>query len=590
MFNFNLYQEGLRKTRTLAILFLAVMILAAILQPVIHLNEHAEGLRRGWASMRPLYIHGLNASYLSPFAFFFGAPLLTLSAFNFLNKRSSSDFYHAIPHKRSTLFVSFVAAVLTWVVGGMWFSTAISTTIYATSPHTSIYLWSIVQVQIGLAAACLLVTATFALAASVTGTKLSSFMTGLLILFVPRFLTTMFIGLVMARTRVVSFLDFGFFGRISRHIPFGFFSFYALDESFHQMILRGTFYTFALAMIYLLVGGHLFVKRHSEVASHPGTKITQPLIRIIITFLVTLPAIGLIIDRPYFGNNAEHMAFLITAYSIALIVYFAYEFMTARKLPKLTKMLPGIAAVALLNVVFILGIHLSRQAILQEVNSTDVTSVTIVDLNSRYWSRTYADLNTRGLTITDENVVELLAQTLNENIRTNRRRDGQWWQGHEVRITFHIEGSRDITRTIRVRNMNNLAERMVDYEPYQEIVLALPENPDFIELRNYLVLSHYETVVDLPEEDLRELYDLFREEVQNVDFRRWYSLVSQHLDTDSLSTIVTNDDEPKASELNTHGVLTINGTINARDNFYSSSLPITELTPRTLERFFELID
>jgi hypothetical protein len=42
------------------------------------------------------------------------APLMTLVQFAFLNQRKACDFYHAIPHRRLTVFFSMMAAVLTW--------------------------------------------------------------------------------------------------------------------------------------------------------------------------------------------------------------------------------------------------------------------------------------------------------------------------------------------------------------------------------------------------------------------------------------------------------------------------------------------
>jgi len=586
MFNFNLYKEGLRKTKTLAILFLAVMILAAILQPVGHLMEHADRIRYGWHWMQPvIHIYGLDASFISPFAFFIGAPMITLSMFNFLTKRNSSDFYHAIPHKRSTLFVSFIAATLTWVVGGMWLAAAISTSIYASSPHTVINLGSVIGVQMGLAAACLLVVSAFALAISVTGTKLSNFMTGLLILFLPRFVNAVFISLVISSTRVTSFGDFGFFGSFTRHIPFGFFSYYAINESIHQMIIRGTLYTFVLGIIYLALAGYFFVKRHSELATNPGTKVTQPLIRVAVTFLITLPAIGIIIDHRQHnhGGDTGYFLVLIAIYAIALIAYFAYEFLTAKKLPKFIKMLPGIGVVILLNLAFIWGIALARHQILQTINPTDVSSITLVEVNTNSWSWSYSDINLRGLNVSDEQVTVLLADVLNENVRNSR----QWWQGRSVRVTFHMEGSRDITRTIRItdQRLSMLANLLSDYEPYRDIVLNLPEDPDFIELRNFLAFeSDWESEwLDLSQDELQGLFQLIREEIQDVDFEAWYGLVG-NLDFDP--DMYYDPENLETHDRIIYGQVSISGSVN--NQRYTSRLPITELTPRTLERFLEL--
>lgn len=41
-------------------------------------------------------------------------PILALYAWSFLNKRSTSDFYHSLPYKRKALFISKFAAVTFW--------------------------------------------------------------------------------------------------------------------------------------------------------------------------------------------------------------------------------------------------------------------------------------------------------------------------------------------------------------------------------------------------------------------------------------------------------------------------------------------
>jgi hypothetical protein len=123
-------------------------------------------------------------------------------------------------------------------------------------------------------------------------------MTSGLIIFLPRLLTTVFIGMVVEVTRIVDFGDFGLLENYN--IVFGFLTGGSArshdGETIHQMITRGTIYTFILAVIYLAVAGYLFKKRHSELAENPGSKFTQPIIRIAVTFMMTIPAMLMIIS------------------------------------------------------------------------------------------------------------------------------------------------------------------------------------------------------------------------------------------------------------------------------------------------------
>lgn len=503
MFNLGLYKEGLSKTRTLAILFLIVMILGAIIEPL------AQMLNSSWP--RELtHIYGLHASYIMLFALFAGAPLFTLGIFSFLNKRSGSDFYHAIPQKLETLFGSFIVAVLTWVVGGMWLSTAISVILYTIFPHTVVDLSSVMLVLVGMSAACLLVISTITLAMTVTGTQLSNIITAGLIIFLPRLLMTIFMILVAHRAHIVDFGDFAWIE--NQNIVFGFLS--VNSSSYNQMITNGTVYTLILAVIYLILAGYLFKKRHSELAENPGSRLTQPIIRIAVTFTMTIPAMGLLMDM-----HSANFLVSVVLYLIALIGYFAYEFLTTKRIPKLIKMMPGLLIVALLNVVFIAGVRVTCDVILQEIDIEDISFVTNVNLNPNFGTPSYSDLNVHELAITDEQVVTHLGETLNDNIRVSRARlrgdsDENWWYNRQLRVTFSINEGRNVTRRIRFNNEAQVSNLLMAYEPFQALYLAIPE--DFDQSYSW----HW-----LTREEINHVLDVLRVELQEVDFASWYSLM-----------------------------------------------------------------
>ena len=576
MFNLGLYKEGLRKTKVLAVLILAIMILFSIIQPIAHISEHARGIRQGWDWLEPtIRIYGLDASFMMLFAMFVGAPLITLSIFSFLNKRSSSDFYHAIPHKRETLYGSFIAAVLTWVVGGMWVTTAISVTIYATSSYTIIHLGSIILVLIGMSAACLLVISGISLAMAVTGTGLSNIITSGLILLLPRLLMSMFITMIVDVTRIVSYADFGLFGNFSRNIPIGiithiFFFYRHYNESIHQIITRGTLYTFVLAVVYLILAGYLFKKRHSELATNPGTRFTQPIIRIAVTFIMTLPAIGMIVTNYLYGDDT--FLGVLIFYLIALIGYFAYEFFTTKRIPKIVKMVPGLLIVVILNIGFIVGVRIGRSVILQEINVNNISSITIVNLNPDDWGRnSYVGLNARGMEIHDAQIAQFLGETLNYNIN-NIRDEGEndywsWWEGTQIRIRFNIDGSRNLTRNVIVTDQSTLAELLIAYKPYRDLYLMIPEDFDSAHA--------WGERGDLTREETYRVLDVLREEIQEVDFASWYQLVGRmRIFIEDESSYLRNDEW-----------ITIYVQGMSNGYYYYSNFPITELTPRTLELY-----
>jgi len=567
MFNFELYKEGLRKTKTLGILFIVGMLLGAVAQPLIEISNHLHTVRMGWRYW-DIYIIGIRASFMMLFAPFAGAPVITLSIFSFLNKRSDCDFYHAIPHKRETLFGSFIASVLTWVIGGMWLSTTVSVIIYSLSSHATVRIGSVLLTVLGMSVASLLVIAATALAMTITGNRLSNIVVAGIILFLPRVLASMFVVVIVEMTRVVSSANFGLLGNNHYNILFGFFSQWRHDHN--EVFTVGTVYTLVLGIIYLVAAGILFKKRQSELAGNPSSKLIQHFIRIAVAFVITLPAILIIInDDPHANQfSSRILGFsqiqgVIVIYIIATFSYFVYEFITMKRITKLTKMIPGLLGVAVLNVIFIVGINVSRNVIMQEVDVASIRTVTIVDLNSSFWWTSYAELNMRGLEIADEEIIDFFGVTLNSNIErfSSRGRQGrndfQWWNHREVRVRLDIDGGRNITRSVWVRQFG-LNKLLIEYEPYQEIFMSLPENPDQL----FMSMWANRRTEALTQEQLRHIYDVLQEDVAEVNFEDWHEAV-------------TKETRGPGYE------------IDVRGHNYRSEFPITEeLTPRA----FELIE
>ena len=592
MFNVGLYREGLRKTRTLACLFLAVMVLVSIFVPVSQILDYLKGIKQGWG-VEEIYVYGLDGTFMSMFALFVGAPIITLSMFSFLNKRSSSDFYHAIAHKRETLFASFIAATLTWVVGGMWLSTTISLLIYGAFPYATVDFTSVLLVIIGLSAACLLVIAVTALAMAITGTSLSNIITALLILFLPRSLVSFFIFVITSNALIVSNENFGLFGNFTLQIPIGIFTLSGSGETIHQMIINGTLYTFTLGLIYLVVAGVLFKRRQSEIAANPASRFTQSVIRIIVTFIITLPAIAMMVES--FNDSANESISVIATYLVALVIYFGYEFVAARKLPKFIEMIPGIMVVVALNLFFILGLNLSQTIILREIIPTEVSSAIIIDTRVNHWShKSYADLNLANVAILDEAINEFLSESLNENIRmliSSDSNGSDWWEHREVRVEFNMDSGRTMTRNVRIFEPEIFTELLIGDQVYRDTLLTLPDMPDDI----FFEIPHGMIGRDLSEEQMRVVYDLLLEEVSEVDFETWHHLIELYFEEtwhhdfyETSHTVKELEHSEKLDDFEIYAWIEVSGVKNGQH--YTSVYPLTELTPRTLERFLSYLE
>ena len=115
-FDVGLYLDGLRQLRIIGVMMFVILELEAILMP---LGQYINILQRQgngdlfYAGIGVVNFSGMHPLLLLSFTVF--APVMVLYLFSFLNKRSSSDFYHALPNTRVSLFFSFFAAVITWV-------------------------------------------------------------------------------------------------------------------------------------------------------------------------------------------------------------------------------------------------------------------------------------------------------------------------------------------------------------------------------------------------------------------------------------------------------------------------------------------
>ena len=565
MFNFKLYKEGLRRSLFLAALFIAIMKLGAILIPIAQISSQMNMVANGWSTGR-MVIDGLGGNFtlfLSMIAF---APFMTLFLFSFLNKRNASDFFHSLPHKRETIFISYTAAILTWVLGGLWLSTIISLAIYAIgSAYVLVNVSAMLLVTLALSAGCLLVIAATLMAMSVTGGLFANISTALLILFLPRTILWVFTFFVTMGTRVVTAANFGLLGDPSYNIPFTFLTglFDMHLFSLEAALLRGMLYTGVLGLIYLVVALFLFKRRRSETAGNPAQSgVLQNIIRIAVAFVVCIPPMAIILA----GELSWNFIFVVAFYGIAVVAYFAYELITTRKLSNIMKALPGLGILVLLNIVFITGVVASQHVILNRtVEAEQVQSVRILSYNdwmSHSNERSYEEIRLQDLVSSDPRVIEILTDSLNWDISIARGEQDAWMgTTRRVSVAFEMQSGRQILRTIGIFERDRLAltEIFAEQPDYIEVFTNLPENPADIHLWN-----------GLTEEATREIYAVFREEIQTVDFVSWRMAMGRRFGWSEES-------------LNFYAEFFVRGFVG--HEAFTSLYPLTDLTPRSLDLF-----
>ena len=543
LFDRALIAEGMRRTRTLALIMGILVWTAAALVPV---------MRGGYGPQTPVLYGPIQINPVLLLCIPVFAPFLTMKAFDFLNSRAGSDLFHSFPVKRQSLAASFLTAVSLWLSVIIGLSILISMASCAvmrssvTLDTSHLGLWFL-----QLLAGSLLVEMSVFLTMTVTGTYLTNIVTALGLIFLPRFLI---VAAGQMLTEMVPMLS-------STHMPlffsnrlnivtgliFGYFlGFVYPSDAGPLYYAPSVVYTLILALIYALIGCVLFVRRPSETAGRPalGEKL-QSATRIGIGFLITVPAAMAICtylaDSSRMERSLSDIAVLAALFLGAFGAMFVYEYLSAHRLLPWKALLAGIAAVLLLDAVWIGGGLLMARSYATEhldkgkIESVEMTSDTYFtaaelfcvngEFRQEYWGN-----KLRGVPLADERVRSIVAlrheQTAQETelldeveILGNEAAEGEsrGWDGYVTLETkIRMADGREI-----YRNLNYTYDDLtVIWEAAAPVIGdSLLELPEAKELNDIFAQEYYST-------DITQIYDSYREELRKLTPEKWIRILS----------------------------------------------------------------
>ncbi len=527
-FSFRLYQEGLRQLRLIGIMGMVILGLEAILIPVgrivsiRQMERYAEGSRiakelLNFTDMHPLLV----------LCFCVLAPLMVLYLFHFLNKRNASDFYHAIPETRLCLFISFFAAVVTWILAIIVVTSFISVAIFLCFPvYFSVNLTSVLVMCLNVFAGSLLVAASVAIAMCVTGTVFTNVIVALMIIFIPRLLILMLVNSVTANLPLVSSTDFIPLLDIQYNVPVGTVLFMMGGSGALTQWQSGV-YTLVLALVYSVCAALLFRVRRSEAAGQSApNRVLQAVYRLVLSMVVcSIACYSIFEDSISRSQNAGyHRSFYeyLVLYVIALVVFFLYELITTRKWSNLARSLPSLLVLVLLNVALIGGMTgLYRSALSFSPEANDISAIRILSSGR---NGSYFAARTEHIDITDENARTVIARQLKTAVKICGRSRSDYYQYVDQNTVMRVAiRSRGVTHVrnipMRDEDMETLAKPLADIEEYRRIYQQLPRLG-----QNSTTVSIGRTT--LSDSSLRELYNTLCDEVASMPFEKWYPLIS----------------------------------------------------------------
>ncbi len=568
IFSLGLYLEGIKQLKTFGIIFSIIYAIEALLIPIgsaISINANSREIHAS-------AVTGIEVHPILFLTFIVVAPIMTLSLFSFLNKRNSSDFYHALPHSRVSLFLSFFAAVMTWIAFIILSSGVISIIVnLILNKFFTLMPKSFFMLMLFCFVASLLVVSSILIAMSITGTLFNNVVVSLLILFLPRFVY--YIINMIVSYKIPVFVANPMENGLNIFINFflsGVLSGGDISEAIYNV--KGIIYTAFIAIVYALIGCILFKIRKSEVASHSApNRFMQAAYRIIITMTFCLFICGVMITSEDDIFSPEMFFGYVVLYLIAIFIYFIYELLTTKKLKNLLRAIPGLLIVAILNIALILGLNIGCNIELNFTPSAkEIQSVCLTDSYSYWYSLTYSEyvnLSANSYEIKDAKVNELISDSLKDCVDTFKEHEDLYYNKYysdkytslDVKIKTKTQTK---YRSIFIPSdkLSAVYDVLWNDKNYRELFLNLPKP-----IENTMYMSG----VTLSDEQMEEIFKCMQKEIKKADFETWYEVVM-------------------SDNANSTDFLHYQTTVNNKQ--YYISIPLSPATtPKACEKYYQYV-
>ena len=563
IFSPKMYLQGIKKIRAGGIAAaICVIVLNAII-PVVAIIENS----MSWPGMYDRQIEEVPPSLFAPFGILFLAfsPIFVYLMFSFLNERSKSDFYHSIPQTRTCVFLSFLAAVVTWALAILLASSTINLVLWSFAPYYHVSFVSVLICFINFAVLAVLMTGLMSLAMTLTGTAISNVLIFTLVTLFVRAIGSIFI-ICLEEVNNVFLLSESFVRifSIEYFLPFrllvGVFDYGDMFASSGILI-----YSFIVGVALSAVSCLLYKKRRSEVA---GQSAPNKRLQTVYRSAVTLPFVLLMVY--FFIADGELESYQVILFAIVLVVYLLYELLTTKKIKDMVKALPKIYIPILAAVFFLGGVFLANNAYNSFSPSADeIESVVLNNVNNRM--NGYEALQTNELTVESEDANKIIARSLERSISGEIWNNGRMLRRTEVVIKLKSGKVAGRSIYIEEEDFNLLQRYLFDSDEYKEAILKLPEDK---EITNYYIDSEYGINGDYSSFDFsKEVWARFVEEYNTLSAEKKFEY---KLEAENYSY--------------TEAGICLNISGYSKSEFFSSRYPLLpEYTPKTFAFFLEKV-
>lgn len=449
IFHGRLYLEGLKRLRVLGFGLLAIALAVSILVPVTYIISNANATYDYYDSYSindwspPQMTLQWDSICYSTLLFPFASPIFILVAFSFLFKRRESDLYHSIPYTRTCLYVSFVAAAMTWVWGITLLCSTVSGILWSLAPNVILPMADLFLLLRTSLLSSALLCGFMLLAVSLCGNLATTLLNFFLFMILPR-LTLCLLGFTLEAGMPLTHLWYfcnGFFST-AWCLPLGLVSIIEsrVDVTYTPMLV----YSAAAALLLFVFAGICFAKRRSEMAgSSAQSRRMQHLFRCLFTLPFVFFTVFILLTETF-----EPALFLVLI-TVILLVYYLYELITTKRFRNLWNATPYLLAVLAGGLLFA-GCYgaIYTTVLNREIDPADVEEVEFeVFGNSFMPESSYEYIYFKNSpAMKDPEVIAEFTQCLRQT-QSAFRRESYHGQNASI-VTFKLKNGTEISRMI----------------------------------------------------------------------------------------------------------------------------------------------
>lgn len=495
----NLYRQMLKKLLITAIPLGAICIVVSIMNmAAAPTTSYGFRFPNSHQPFSRFYMGQPIAAAIAPalIAFMFiGSILFTYLSFNYMNKRSSSDFYDSLPYSRLKGYISRICAILTYQYGIIILTITI-TFITMISAGINFDLGYIPKLMLSYMAGSTLIVGGVVLAMSITGTLIGNLTMSFVILILPRMLLFILDRIILqfSGRAFVNISTLGIFLNPVYNIPTALmlditriWEYYGISEIL--LHTGASIYCLVLGIIYIAITALIMKKRKSELAGRCApSKLAGHIYSALIVLPILVVAFLNLLNRCVFVTRPGTIQTCIIFVVVALVVYIMLEFIINRRLKSILCSIP----IFVVMVAFAMGIIVGGRSLSLKINNyvphlSDIESIQINENNDIPYKYkplySFSHLMTRDIVYKDRKLIRLLQENLEETVAgANYSRDTGSYNhvstAGELYCKIKLRNGKTISRNIVIFETDNrhidMAKIFKEHEEYQMYSTTIP--------------------------------------------------------------------------------------------------------------------